>query len=215
MVVEFPPVETADDSGLLAIGGDLRVATLELAYRNGTFPWPHRGFPLLWFAPPERAILEFREVHISRRLRRYLRKMDYTFRTDTAFEQVIRACADSSHRRNQPGTWITPAMIEAYTRFHRAGFAHSFEAFNRHGELVAGLYGVWINKYFAGESMFCRESNASKLVLIETVRHLQRAGLTWMDVQVMSPLLRSLGAKEIPRPDFMRRLKEAVGEATS
>jgi leucyl/phenylalanyl-tRNA--protein transferase len=210
MVLKFPPVDTADESGLLALGGDLDVGTLELAYRSGIFPWPVERQPLLWFAPPHRAILEFDEVRISKRLQRYFKTVGFDFRMDTAFEQVIRACANSKHRKGESGTWITPAMIEAYIAFHQRGFAHSFETFLE-DELVGGLYGVKIGSYFAGESMFHTSSNASKFALVNAVGYLRRQGLSWMDVQVQSPFLESLGVKEIARMRFMDKLRSALG----
>ncbi len=210
MVVQFPPVEFADETGLLAVGGDLDVRTLELAYRSGIFPWPVSEEPILWFAPPWRAVLDFDEFHVPRRLQRELKKSPFVFRVNTDFPAVIRACADLEYRKGQQGTWLTPAMIEAYIAFHRYGRAHSFETYDASGALVGGLYGVWIGRYFAGESMFYRVKNASKFALIRTVEHLQAHGLTWMDVQVLSPLLASFGAKEIPRVEFMRRLDRAL-----
>jgi leucyl/phenylalanyl-tRNA--protein transferase len=212
MVTQFPPVEWADDSGLLAMGGDLEVETLKLAYSSGIFPWPIAGEPLYWFAPPRRAILQFDELHIPERLQRYLKNSDFIFRVNSNFEAVIRGCAASSNRKGARGTWITREMIAAYIEFHRRGFAHSFETYNRKNELVGGMYGVKINKYFAGESMFYKESNASKFALIEAVRFLQNRGLTWMDVQTLTPLLKRLGAKEILRAEFMRKLREALKE---
>ncbi len=212
MVTKFPPVEWADDTGLLAIGGDLEVETLKLAYTSGIFPWPIEGEPLYWFAPPRRAILQFDELHVPERLQRYLKNSDFTFRVNSNFEAVIRGCAASANRKGARGTWITPEMIAAYCEFHRCGFAHSFETYNRKNELVGGMYGVMIKKYFAGESMFYKESNASKFALIETVSFLRQRGLEWMDVQTLTPLLKRLGAKEIPRAEFMKKLREALKE---
>ncbi|MFQ5770273.1 MAG: leucyl/phenylalanyl-tRNA--protein transferase [bacterium] len=211
MVAKFPAVEMADETGLLAIGGDLEVATLELAYRNGIFPWPIDEQPILWFAPPKRAIIEFNQFRISRRLQRYLRKADFEFRFNTDFKGVIQACAHSKNRKGQHGTWITESMIQAYIEFHTCGYAHSFEAFNHQDELIAGLYGVLIGKYFAGESMFHKIPHASKFVLIQTVQFLQNRGLKWMDVQILSPFLKHFGAIEIPREQFMMKLKQAIG----
>ena len=212
MITKFPPVETADeDSGLLAIGGDLEIHSLELAYRGGIFPWPVREYEdILWFAPPERGILHFEAFKIPRRLQRELRKCDFNFRVNSSFESVIKECAFSRRRLNQPGTWITPDMIAAYVEFHHAGFAFSFETYNHSGELVGGLYGVMIGRYFAGESMFYKESNASKFALIQTVAHLEARGFTWMDIQMQTPLLENFGATEIPRDEFMQKLKQAT-----
>ena len=211
MVQKFPPVELANDSGLLAFGGDLEVGTLVLAYRSGIFPWPVGGQPLLWFAPPQRAILEFDELRISKRVQRYFKAVGFEFRMNSAFEKVIRACATCEHRKGAPGTWITPEMVEAYIALHKQGHAQSFETFLE-GKLVGGVYGVKIGGYFAGESMFHRVSNASKFALIEAVGYLQSQGLGWMDVQVQSPFLKTLGVKEIPRTHFMDKLTLALGQ---
>lgn len=212
MPVYFPPVEQADETGLLAVGGDLNVETLESAYRKGIFPWPAEGYPVLWFAPPTRAILAFDELRISKRLRRYLKNADFAFRINSDFRGVIQGCAAAKNRRRQRGTWITHDIIRAYFHLHEAGLAHSFEAWNPADHLVGGLYGVRIENYFAGESMFYREPNASKFVLIHTVEYLRSLGLTWMDVQIMSPLLKNFGAREIPRKKFMQWLQNALTE---
>lgn len=215
MITQFPPVETADPySGLLAVGGDLEVASLELAYRSGIFPWPMEDEPLLWFAPPKRAILDFREFRIPKRQQRYLRKSSFHLQIDRDFAAVIRACAASKNRGRQRGTWITPDMVAAYIDFHRAGFAHSFETCNAENQLVGGLYGVWIENYFAGESMFYLEPHASKFALVQAVEYLKSSGVAWMDIQMLTPLLASFGAREIARATFMRRLADALKPAT-
>lgn len=212
MVTKFPPVEWADESGLLAIGGDLGIETLRSAYTNGIFPWPIEGEPVYWFAPPQRAILEFDELRISPRLLRYLKNAGFTFRVDANFESTIRGCAHSKNRKRKDGTWITGEMIAAYCEFHRRGYAHSFETYNDKNELVGGMYGVLIDKFFAGESMFYAQPNASKFALTEAIRYLQSRGLTWMDVQTLTPLLTRFGAKEIPRGEFMKKLSAALNE---
>lgn len=208
-VTHFPPVDLADPSGLIAVNGDLEVKTLETAYKSGIFPWPHEGYPLLWFAPPQRAILDFKNFKIPKRLQRELKKADFTFRIDGNFKQVILECAKSKNRKDR-GTWILPHMIDAYVAFHAAGFAHSFETYNAEGKLVGGMYGVKINKMFCGESMFYKVTNASKFALIKTVEYLKSQGTTWMDIQMLTPLLQAFGAKEIPRQEFMKRLNRAL-----
>lgn len=211
MIESFPPVEVADPrSGLLAIGGDLDVGSLELAYRSGIFPWPVEGEPLLWFAPVRRAIIEFDELKVGSRLQRFLKTASFRFRVNTNFAGVIKNCADSSNRKGQRGTWITSEMIAAFSQFQQAGYAQSFEVYDAQDELVGGLYGVLICKYFAGESMFHKQSNASKFALIQTIQYLQTLGLTWMDVQVLTPFLANFGAKEIPRDLFMKKLGHAL-----
>ena len=213
MIVEFPPVETADsETGLLAFGGDLAFGSLELAYRSGIFPWPTENQPILWFAPPERAIIEFSEFKISKRLERSLKKSPFTFRVNSNFVEVITNCANLTNRRKQQGTWITEEIINAYNEFHKAGFAQSFEVLNGNDELVGGLYGVLINKYFAGESMFYKETNASKFALIQTVQYLKKLEISWMDVQILNPFLATFCAKEISRELFMEKLNQALNE---
>ena len=208
MILEFPPIEMADpESGLLAIGGDLEIESLLLAYRNGIFPWPHNEKDLLWFAPPIRAILDFKNFHIPHRLQRHLKKANFTFRINYNFSAVIIACATRKYRDE---TWITPKLSSAYIDFHKAGFAHSFETYNEKDELVGGLYGIKIGRFFAGESMFYRAAHASKFALIQTIYHLQKNGLTWMDIQMLTPLLASFGGEEMPRSRFMERLKATL-----
>lgn len=205
----FPPVESADDEGLLAVGGDLSIDTLLQAYRGGIFPWPIEGYPLLWFAPPERAILSFDDFHVSRSLRKQMKNAKCVVTIDKAFEEVLRACA--APREYESETWILPPMIAAYGRLHRAGWAHSVEVWLDH-ELVGGLYGVAIGGYFAGESMFHRRSGASKIALVHLVEHLQNRGATWIDVQMPTPLFESFGAKCIARDRFMIMHRAALNE---
>jgi len=209
VILRFPPLETASPEGLLAIGGDLEVESLKLAYKNGIFPWPTEDYPLLWFAPPRRAILEFRDLRVPRRLQRELKARPFRFEVDRNFPAVIRACA-AGRTRKTDGTWINPMMLQAYLGFHEAGYAHSFECYSESGKLVGGLYGVAIGKMFAGESMFFHQSGASKAALLFAVEYLQAQGGKWMDIQMMTPLLRSLGAKEIPRRLFMEKLGTAL-----
>jgi len=193
---------TQDD--IVALGGDLDVATLVGAYRHGVFPWPVEGLPLLWFSPRERALLDFAELHVGRSLARARRRSDLHFTIDAAFASVIDACA-SVPRPGQESTWITPPMRAAYVALHRAGIAHSVEAW-RDDRLVAGVYGVDVDGAFAAESMFHRETDASKLALLHLVDHLRARGLDWLDVQVMSPHLARLGARAVPRRTFLELL---------
>lgn len=209
VVKRFPNVDLAGPEGLLAIGGDLEIATLQLAYQNGIFPWPTEEFPLLWFAPPERAVLVFSELRIPKRYQRERKKFQFHFKIDRQFEKVIQACAKGS-TRNSTGTWITSDIIRAYLQFHEAGYAHSFECYNAADELVGGMYGVSMGAMFAGESMFFLESGASKETLLFTCDELQKRGATWMDIQMISPLLESFGAREIPRAQFTAKLKAAL-----
>jgi leucyl/phenylalanyl-tRNA--protein transferase len=189
---------------IVGVGGRLDPETLLRAYRRGIFPWPVEELPLLWFCPRERAILEFSRVHVGRSLARARRRSGLRFTVDAAFAAVIRACADTL-RPGQDGTWITPDIVAAYTRLHTLGIAHSVEAW-RGPELVGGIYGVAVDGAFAAESMFHRESNASKLVLLHLMDHLAAAGLDWLDIQVMTPHLERLGAHVVPRARFLDRL---------
>ena len=207
----FPAVELADDDGLLAVGGEASPDVLCAAYSRGVFPWPVAGLPLLWFAPPARAVLFLDEFHVPRRLHRSLRAEPFEICTNTNFSAVIRACAAA--RRNGEGTWITRDMSTAYTHLHRAGSdcglrAHSIEAY-RGGELVGGLYGVARGAYFCGESMFHRQSDASKACVIALSAQLKTRGATWLDIQMMTPLFASFGAREVPREEFTVMLRAA------
>jgi leucyl/phenylalanyl-tRNA--protein transferase len=197
---------TIQRDDIVAVGDDLEPATLLEAYRNGVFPWPVEGLPLLWFCPRMRAVLEFARLHVARSLARARRQTTLRFTVDADFPAVIRACAEAP-RPGPEGTWITPAMEMAYVRLHRLGFAHSVEAW-RGGMLVGGVYGVDVDGAFAAESMFRREPNASKLALLHLVDHLRHAGLDWMDVQVLSPHLERFGARTIARDDFLGALAE-------
>lgn len=210
----FPPLELADDDGLLAVGGEAGADVLCAAYSRGVFPWPVEGLPLLWFAPPQRAVLFLDEFHVPRRLSRSLRAAPFKICTDTNFSAVIRACAAA--RRHGEGTWITRDMSAAYTRLHHQGSdcglrAHSVEAY-RIGELVGGLYGVSRGAYFCGESMFHHQSDASKACVIALAEHLHGRGATWLDIQMMTPLFQSFGAREVPRKKFTVMLRAAWGQ---
>lgn len=208
----FPPVDLADEDGFLCWGGRLGVETLRLAYGSGIFPWPHQGAPLLWFAPPRRTLLFCDELHVGSRLKRSLKNQPFEIRIDTQFETVMRACAaprEVDRRAGHVGTWITPGMIRAYGALHRAGSAHSVEAW-RGGNLVGGLYGVQIGAYFCGESMFAREDNASKAALVWLVGHLKERGASWLDCQMMTPHFESLGARDVERAAFMELLGRAL-----
>jgi leucyl/phenylalanyl-tRNA--protein transferase len=189
---------------IVAVGGDLEPATVLRAYRRGVFPWPVPGLPLLWFSPRERAILEFDRLHLGRSVARARRRSTLRFTVDADFAAVIRGSAETP-RPGQEATWITPAMQDAYVRLHGLGVAHSVEAW-RGDALVGGVYGVDVDGAFAAESMFRREPDASKLALLHLIEHLAAGGLDWIDVQVITPHLARLGARTLPRPEFLRRL---------
>jgi leucyl/phenylalanyl-tRNA--protein transferase len=203
----FPPVQSAEPDGLLAIGGDLSTERLLLAYRNGIFPW-YEGRHILWWCPDPRFVLFPDELKESKSMRQLFKRHAFDFRMDTAFKEVIANCKTIA-RRDQESTWITEEVKEAYSRLHQAGYAHSAEAW-QDGELVGGLYGIRMGKAFFGESMFSKTSNASKYAFIAFVRHLQTEGVQLIDCQVYTEHLESLGARMIPREEFIRLLDKLV-----
>ena len=206
----FPPVETAlaEPDGLLAAGADLSAERLLAAYRQGIFPWFNEGQPILWWSPDPRMVLFPAELHVSRSLNKRLKKQDYEIRFDTAFREVVKACA-SVPRAGQDGMWITADMLAAYCNLHELGYAHSVETW-MDGKLAGAIYGVAIGRMFYGESMFHRVTDASKIALVHLMRHLEKHGFGMMDCQMKTEHLASLGAREIPRIEFLRRLEELV-----
>ena len=205
----FPSIERAlkNPNGLLAAGADLSLERLLEAYRRGIFPWYSSGQPPLWWSPDPRMVLECAALEVSRSLSKSIRNKGYEVRIDTAFPEVLRGC--SAPRQGEPGTWLGPDMRVAYARLHNAGYAHSFETW-REGELVGGLYGVALGRMFYGESMFSRATDASKVALVKLVEVLKSRGFPLIDCQVHTPLLESLGAREIPRREFLRALASLV-----
>lgn len=205
----FPPVEQAlrEPNGLLAAGADLSPARLLDAYRHGIFPWFSTGDPILWWSPDPRMVLFPAEFKVSRTLRKTLRNRVYEVRADTAFEQVMHACA--APRAGHDGTWIHKEMIAAYSELHRMGIAHSVETW-REDKLAGGLYGVAIGRMFYGESMFSRSTDASKVALAHLAAQLHRWNFGMIDCQMYTPHLASLGAREIPRAEFIQRLQELI-----
>lgn len=195
---------------IVSFGDPLTVENLRTAYRLGIFPWHVDGLPLPWYCPEKRAILEFTELHIPRSLERARRRSTFTFTIDKDFPRVIESCSRVA-RKGEAGTWITSDFIRAYVGLHERGLAHSVETWNANGELVGGVYGVDAGGVFCGESMFHTETNASKLALLFLIEHLQNRNATWLDAQVMTPHIRALGAKEIRRSEFLRKLKETQG----
>jgi leucyl/phenylalanyl-tRNA--protein transferase len=207
----FPPPELAED-GLLAVGGDLRVERLLLAYRMGIFPWYSEDEPILWWSPDPRFVLFPSEFHLSQRTQRIVKQGVFRVTVDEAFEQVMRACADAP-RPDQDGTWIMPEMIDAYCRLHEAGYAHSFECWNANG-LAGGLYGISLGACFFGESMFSNEPNASKVALASLVDRAKEWGFSLIDCQIRTPHLIQMGAREISRKEFLNLLADGLKPKT-
>jgi leucyl/phenylalanyl-tRNA--protein transferase len=207
--LRFPPVELASPEGLLAIGGDLRAERLLEAYRHGIFPWYNPGQPILWWSPDPRAVLFPAKLRVSHSLGKALRRKKFAVTLDTAFREVMAQCAAPRHRRAGPGTWITPEMIEAYCVLHERGLAHSVESWMDE-KLVGGLYGVALGSAFFGESMFSCETDASKVAFVQLVRQLELWDFAFIDCQLPSAHLSSLGAEAIRRREFLERLEPAL-----
>lgn len=201
----FPAIDAAlsEPNGLLAVGGELSTERLIDAYRHGIFPWFETDQPVLWWSPDPRAVIEPGEVHVSRSLRKTLRNGDYQLGLNSAFEQVIQACASS--RKNSKGTWINDDMLSAYTELHKLGVAHSIEVYQQ-GQLIGGLYGVVAGHLFSGESMFHRQNNASKIAFVAICKYLEHLGWPLLDCQINNIHLESLGVKDIPRALFKQFL---------
>ncbi len=208
----FPDPEDSEPGGLLAVGGDLAPQRLLLAYATGIFPWYAEGQPILWHSPDPRAVLVPSALHVSRSLGRSLRRRRFEVRLDTAFADVIRACAEVP-RRGGEGTWITRDMLRAYVRLHEMGYAHSAEAWEQ-GRLVGGIYGVCLGGAFFGESMFTRRSDASKVAFAVLMRQLERWGFDFLDCQMRTPHLERMGAVLWPRKAFLDALARSVRRKT-
>jgi leucyl/phenylalanyl-tRNA--protein transferase len=207
--VKFPDpwLLPEESDGLIYIGGNLHADTLVEAYTNGIFPWPlEEVYPLFWFCPEPRGVLDFVDLHVPKSLAKVRRKGDYRVTFNQAFPRVMEECARQP-RPGQEGTWIVPALLPAYEAFHREGYAHSVEVW-RGTELVGGLYGVYVKGVFSGESMFHLEPNASKIALVEMVEKLGSLGLKWIDIQMLTPVTEHLGGHYISRRDFLLRLRE-------
>jgi len=203
--LRFPDARRAEPEGLVAIGGDLSVPRLLLAYRSGIFPWTDA--PVTWWSPDPRAIFELEQVHVARSLARVVRQSRFRITLDEAFQRVMEGCATPAPGRGT--TWISEEFIAAYTRLHQAGYAHSLECWLGN-ELVGGIYGVAIGGFFAGESMFHRVSNASKVAWFHLLQHLRQRKFTLFDTQVLTPITTQLGGVTISREAYLRRLGEAI-----
>ena len=212
----FPPIELAltEPNGLLAVGGDLQPQRLINAYSQGIFPWFSENDPLLWWSPDPRAIIKLDDLRINRTLRKVLKKSPYTITLNTAFEQVIALCADAPFRDDD--TWILPDMQSAYVNLHQLGFAHSIEVWQKNTmdkpELVGGLYGVAINGYFSGESMFYTSPNASKFALVALTKLLRSIDIDFIDCQLLNHFLVDMGATEISRENFVACKQTAINK---
>lgn len=206
---DFPPVEHAldDPDGLLAAGGDLSPERILAGYRRGIFPWYSDDQPILWWSPALRTVFDTAQIHVPRRLARWLKHCEWRITADTAFGDVMRACA--APRRDEGGTWINDEMLGAYQHLYRLGHAHSVEVWDGE-QLVGGIYGIAVGRMFFGESMFSAATNASKVALLALSRVLDRSGFPLLDAQVASAHLFTLGAREIPRPEFCARVAELV-----
>lgn len=207
--VKFPDpwLLPEESDGLIYIGGNLQVDTLVQAYSSGIFPWPlEEVYPLFWFCPEPRGVLDFNDLHVPRSLAKLRKKGEFRISFNTAFARVMEECAKQP-RPGQEGTWIVPPLLSAYETFHQAGYAHSVEVW-RGQDLVGGLYGVYVKGVFSGESMFHLEPNTSKIALLEMAEKLRSLGLQWMDIQMLTPVTEALGGHYITRRDFLLRLKE-------
>jgi len=207
--LEFPHPSSSNEDGIVAWGGDLTPSRLVRAYQSGIFPWYSKDEPILWWSPSPRLIMELDDFKLSRSLKKNLKKFTYKF--DTNFSQVIKNCA-STTRNNQNGTWIQPDIIEAFEELHGMGIVHSIESY-KDGILVGGLYGLSIGKIFCGESMFAHKSDASKCAYTILIRHLKKWGYDFIDCQVPTDHLKSLGAKEVSREYFLERLEKIKHES--
>ncbi len=208
----FPPTEEAEEDGLLAVGGDLTKERLLAAYSKGIFPWYEKGQPIMWWSPDPRLVLIPEELKISRSLRKVLRKQKFEIRLDSAFQQVIQACADVRRERDE-GTWIIPDIQQAYTDLHEEGFAHSIESW-LDGKLAGGLYGISLGHCFFGESMFSTRNDSSKVALVALVDFSIQVGIKMIDCQMTTAHLLSLGAREIKRKMFLKNLKRYLEQPT-
>ena len=209
----FPAPETADENGIVAWSQHLNCDMLADAYRHGIFPWPiGENVPYIpWASPEERGVLFCDKLHLPHGLKREMKKFKFEFRVDTAFQEVIANCANAA-RPDQDESWITGAMIEAYTEFHKLGYAHSFETFDEKGELAGGLYGISIGRIFCGESMFYRVSGASKFAFVKMVEFLKNRGVVLIDTQMVTNATAAFGAQLIPRKKYLELLNTYGGE---
>lgn len=207
--IRFPPANLASPEGLLAIGGDLAAARLLEAYRHGIFPWYSEGQPIMWWSPDPRALLFPGKMKISRSLLKIIRQRKFNVSFDQAFLKVVQACSEPRKKQSEKGTWITPEMMNAYCKLHELGFAHSVEVWFEK-KLVGGLYGISLGRAFFGESMFSGTSNASKIALVTLAKQLEKWEFHFIDCQLPSDHLSSLGIETIRRDQFLQQLNESL-----
>lgn len=208
----FPPEEEYEEHGVVAVGGDLSTSRLVLAYQMGIFPWYNPDEPITWWNPYKRMVLKPQEVKISKSSRNLLNRNLFTLKFDTCFDEVLNNC-QKIERKNQDGTWLNEDLKSALLELHKLGLAHSVECW-KENELVGGLYGISMGKMFFGESMFSKESNASKIAFIGLCRKLESLNFNWVDCQIHNPYLESLGAYEIDRSEFLNEVKSNKIDAT-
>ncbi|WP_281557415.1 leucyl/phenylalanyl-tRNA--protein transferase [Thalassomonas sp. RHCl1] len=210
-ILAFPPLNQAltDPNGLLAFGGDLSLKRLVNAYTHGIFPWFNEGDPIMWWSPDPRAIIPVEDIKVNRTLRKVLNRQTFTVTLNRDFTRVLELCAHAPFRKE--GTWITPQMKAAYIALHQQGYAHSIEVWQEN-ELVGGLYGVAINGFFSGESMFYKRSNASKVALLSLAKLLKEIKVTFIDCQILNPFLQEMGAVEISRQAFVELKETAINK---
>jgi len=205
-MIQFPDPRLTTPEGIVAIGGQLNVETLKAAYEKGIFPWPQEGYPMIWFCPDPRGVIDFSDFHVPESLRKFAKKnSNWQFTVNHNFPEVIKNCR-LQKRPNQNGTWILPEMQKAYVDFFKAGYVKSLECWEN-GELIGGIYGVEVNGIFAGESMFFKKENASKMCLWKMIEHQKESGRTWIDIQMVTPVTEAFGGKYISREEFLKRLK--------
>ncbi len=209
MPIVFPPLESASPEGLLAIGGNLDEQTLLTAYKQGIFPWPiSEDSPLTWFSPNPRGLLQIKNLHLSKSFEKFLKKTDFKIKFNSQPEKVIRYCAEVT-RKHEEGTWITDEIINAYLNFFQAGHVYTVEVFEGN-TLIGGLYGVTINNYLSGESMFHLKPNASKMALYYLLLIAKINKIPWVDTQMVTPIIESFGGQHLPRKDFINLLNQQL-----
>lgn len=212
-IADFPPIDKADENGLLALGGDLEVESLLLAYSKGIFPWPiGDDYPMAWFSPNPRGVLLTKNFHTPRSLKKFINKCSYTVTFNQNFLGVIRGCQELTNRGDQKETWITEEIVEGYYDLFKAGYAYSVECYENE-ELIGGLYGVRINSFFSGESMFYRKENASKFILVKLFEKFKEMNVPMLDTQMVTSVVRALGGEEIPRAEYIKVLNLALNQS--